>query len=230
MLQYILDNYFILLYFIALVLSVIKYRLYYDTVLKYLPIILGYVLMSEILGAIVRDIDDIQLVYIPEYYNYNTIIFNIFDIVFFLYFFYVFYQLSDKPINKIIIKYGSIVFLISCTVNLFYQDFYTQPQNYAIIVGAIILIFACLTYLYKIFTEEQKFVPRRNLLFWISIGLLFFYTYYPISMYILSFNYDLYSMYNITKYHYACISVLYSCFIIGFISMRRLRLPIKQTE
>jgi len=230
MLEYILNNYYICFYFIALVLSITRYRLYYDTILKYLPIILSYVLLSEILGAIVRDVDDIQLVYIPEYYNYNTIIFNIFDIVFYLYFFYIFYQLIENKRSRILIKYGGVLFLLTCIVNLFLQDFYTEPQNYAIIAGAIVLIFACLTYLYKIFTEEQKFIPRKNLLFWISLGLLMFYICYPISMYILSFDYQLYITYNLSKYHYISIATMYLCFIIGFLSMRRLRLPMRQTN
>jgi hypothetical protein len=44
MLEYILNNYFMLLYFLALILSIAKYHLYYDTILKYLPILIVYIL------------------------------------------------------------------------------------------------------------------------------------------------------------------------------------------
>ena len=100
-----------------------------------------------------------------EYYNYNTVIFNIFDIIFFLYFYYIFYHIIDKSISKKIIKYGSWVFLATCIINLFLQDFYLQPQNYAILIGAIILLYAVLTYLYQILKKDQKLPVHTNLTF-----------------------------------------------------------------
>ena len=161
MFEYFLNNYFLLLYLLAFISSLAKYRLYYDTILKYLPIVIAYTLLSETLGLMVRDIDEIQIIYKQEYYNYNTVIFNIFDIIFFLYFFYVYYHIIDKSISKKVIKYGSWMFLVTCIMNLFIQDFYLEPQNYAIIIGSIILLYAVLTYLSKIFKEEQK-LPQQQ--------------------------------------------------------------------
>jgi hypothetical protein len=223
MLAYLLDNYYMPLYFIALVLCIIKYQLYYDTVLKYFPILLAYTFMSEVLGLIVRDVDDIQLVYKQGYYNYNTIIFNIYDIIFFLYFFYVYYQLSESRLTKNIIKYGGLCLILTCIVNLFLQDFYTEPQNFAIIVGSIILIYTASNYLYKLIINKYKLPVYRNLLFWISLGILFFYICYPITMYILSFHYEFFTTHNLSKYHYISIGVFYTYIIIGLILMRRLR-------
>jgi uncharacterized membrane protein YidH (DUF202 family) len=185
MLEYILNNYFMLLYFLALILSIAKYHLYYDTILKYLPILIVYTFLTETLGIIIRDVDEIQIIYKQEYYNYNTAIFNIFDIIFFLYFFYVFYHIIENSLCKKVIKYGSVVFVLTCTINLFVQDFYVDPQNYAIIIGAIILLYAVLNYLYNIFSKKHKLPLHNNLLFWISLGILIFYTFYPVSMYIL---------------------------------------------
>ncbi|KKN94231.1 hypothetical protein LCGC14_0190550 [marine sediment metagenome] len=224
MLEYLLDNYYIPLYFIALVLSIAKYQLYYDTVLKYFPILLAYTFLSEVLGLIVRDVDDIQLVYKQEFHNYNTIIFNVFDIIFFLYFFYTYYQLSKYLVTKKIIKYGSAFFIITCIGNLFFQDFLTEPQNFGIIVGSIILLYAAIIYLYELVTIKHKLPLHTNLLFWISIGVIFFYTCYPTTMYILSFHYELFTSHNLSKYHYATIGVFYSCIITGLLFMKRLRI------
>jgi hypothetical protein len=141
--------------------------------------------LTETLGIIIRDVDEIQIIYKQEYYNYNTAIFNIFDIIFFLYFFYVFYHIIENSLCKKVIKYGSVVFVLTCTINLFVQDFYVDPQNYAIIIGAIILLYAVLNYLYNIFSKKHKLPLHNNLLFWISLGILIFYTFYPVSMYIL---------------------------------------------
>ncbi len=224
MLAYILDNYFMPLYLIALVLCIIKYQLYYDTVLRYFPILLAYTLMSEVLGLIVRDVDDIQLVYKQEFYNYNTIIFNIYDIIFFLYFFYIYYQLSDNITTKNIIKYGGACFLLTCIVNLFLQDFYTEPQNFAIIIGSAIIVYTASIYLYKMIITKYKLPVYRNLLFWISVGILFFYIWYPTAMYILSFHYDFFTNHNFSKYHYISIAVFYTCIIVGLTLMKRLRI------
>tara|TARA_R110002074_G_scaffold59183_1_gene144219 strand:+ start:50484 stop:51137 length:654 start_codon:yes stop_codon:yes gene_type:complete len=213
-----------LLYLIALILSITKYHLYYDSLLKYLPILIGYTFLTETFGIIIRDVDEIQIIYKQGYYNYNTVIFNIFDIIFFTYFFYVYYHIIDNLNSKKIIKYGTWVFLVICVFNLFIQDFYVYPQNYAIIIGSLILLFAVLTYLNKVFQEQQGLLLHTNLLFWISIGILFFYTCYPVTMYILSNYYDVYSEYNLSVFHYATIGVFYSCISIGFILMKRLRI------
>jgi hypothetical protein len=213
-----------LLYFLALLLSIVKYHLYYDSLLKYLPILIGYTFLTETFGIIIRDVDEIQIIYKQEYYNYNTVIFNIFDIVFFLYFFYVYYHLIDISFSKKVIKHGAIVFLATCIYNLYIQDFYVSPQNYAIIIGSIILLFAVATYLYKMYSEQHRLPLHTNLLFWISMGVLIFYTCYPISMYILTYHYDFYIETNLSAFHYAAIGVFYSCIITGFMMMKRLRI------
>lgn len=226
MIEYLSHNYYIPLYFITLILSMVKYRLYYDTILKHLPIIFAYTLLSEVLGLLVRDLEDIQIIYDKEFYNYNTIIFNIFDIIFFLYFLYIYYHIIENSRSKKIIKYGSVLFIFSSIINLFFQDFYIDPQNYAIIIGSVILLYAVLMYLYNTTIEKHRLPLRNNLLFWISTGLLIFYIWYPISMYILTFNYSLYTEYNLSAYHYATIGLFYSCIIIGLTLMKRLRTAI----
>lgn len=225
MLDYLISNYFILLYFIALILSLVKYRLYYDTILKHLPILFSYTLLSELLGLLVRDIEEVQLIYVEDFYNYNTIIFNIFDIIFFLYFFYIYHQIIKNHKHKKIIQYGSILFLLLCIINLMVQNFYIEPQNLAITYGAILLLFSTFAYLWQLLTEKYRIPLRNNLLFWISTGLTVFYICYPVTMNFLSFNYGFYTKYHLTIYHYAAIGVLYSCIIIGFILMKRFRTP-----
>lgn len=152
------------------------------------------------------------------------IIIQLFSIFFISSFFYVFYHIIKNSLCKKVIKYGSVVFVLTCTINLFVQDFYVDPQNYAIIIGAIILLYAVLNYLYNTFSKKHKLLLHNNLLFWISIGILIFYTFYPISMYILIYHYDFCNEYNLSVFHHAIIGVLYSCIIIGFMLMKRLRI------
>jgi len=223
MLEYLLNNYFFFLYSLALVLCIIQYKYYFDSVLKYLPVLIGYTLINELLGLLIRDVDEIQLIYNQTYYNYNAIIFNIFDIIFFLYFFYIYKNTIRNKMVKNITTYGTIVFLISCIVNLFFQSFYVEPQSYAIIVGALLLLINAITYLIEICQPNQNSILKRNLLFWISIGIVIFYSIYPFSMYLVSFNFQLYHTYNFTWIHFASLGIFYTFIIIGLALMRKFK-------
>lgn len=221
MLEVFKQQYFMLFYLIALILALKRYNLYYDTHLKFLPILITYTLSSEVLGYIIRNVEDVQIIYEEKYTYYNTAIFNIFDIVFFLYFLFVFKNSINEVKSKKIINFGIVLFILTSFINLFIQDFRTEPQSFAIIIGCITLIYASFTYIIKLFKKNQLIPPYRNLLFWISIGLIIFYSLYPISMYLVSYKYDLFKTYNLSSYHHITIATMYGFFIIGFIVMKR---------
>lgn len=84
------ENYFMLFYALTLFVSLATYRKYYDTALKYFPIIIAYTLLNEILGFLIREYDDIQIIYSVNEYYQNALIFNVFDLVFYLYFYYIY--------------------------------------------------------------------------------------------------------------------------------------------
>ena len=220
MLDFLKIHYFDILYGIALVYSIIKYRYYFDSILKYFPILIGYTLLSELLGFIIRHSDNFQLVYKQGYSYYNQLIYNIFDVVFFLYFFYVFWQAVKNSKVKKFIKLGIVLFILVSIINPFTQDIVILPQMYAIITGSIVLIFCVLNYLYErreIKNEKQK----ANLLFWISIGLLTFYLFYPIVISIGILDYELYQQFRLGQINRILIAAMYSCFIIGFAKTKR---------
>ena len=216
------DNYFMALYAVALVLSIIRYRRYFESLLKYLPILIGYTLISESLGYFIRENDDLQIVYLEGYSFYNQLIFNIFDIIFFLYFFYVYRNAVSEIKYKKWIKYGAFLFIACTLINPFFQDFLLYPQLLASTVGSAVLI--CSIVLYFLDLKQNTNMPNHNnLLFWISLGLLIFYTFYPLILLIGFFDYDLYQKLHLRTIHHLLIVVMYSCFILGFILMRRIR-------
>ena len=216
------ENYFLVFYALAFVLSLLRYRRYYDSLLKYFPIIIAYTLISEVLGYFIRVNDNLQLVYLEGYSFYNQLIFNIFDIVFFLYFFYVFRNALANLRFKNWIKYGAVLFIISSIINPFFQDFLIYPQMIASTVGSVVLIFSILLYLFGK-KSLAKVSNHQNLLFWISLGLLLFYSFYPFILLIGYFDYELYKKLHIRIIQHVLIALMYSCFILGFILMRRIR-------
>ncbi len=220
--DFLVGNYFMLFYALAFIFSMVRYSKYYHTVLKYLPILIGYTLITEVLGFLIRDYDTIQIVYIDEYSYYNHLIFNLFDVIFFLYFFYVYRNTISSPKFKNWIKYGAILFIMCSIINPFFQDFLLYPQLLASTIGSIVLIFSILLY----FLDKKAIVNvpnRQNLLFWISWGLLFFYTFYPFILLLGYFDDELYKQFHVRMVQHILIAVMYSCFILGFILMRRIR-------
>ncbi|WP_144804970.1 hypothetical protein [Maribacter sp. MAR_2009_72] len=49
-----------------------------------------------------------------------------------------------------------MAFLLACIINLWIQDFYTEPQALAIIIGSLLLIFGALTYLRVLNSQDSK--------------------------------------------------------------------------
>ncbi len=222
--KFLINNYYVFLYGITLIISLVRYRKYFDSILKYLPILIGYTLLNEILGNLIREIDDLQIVYLEGYSYYNHLVYNIFEIVFFLYFFYVYRNAVSKIKFKNWIKYGAFLFITCSIINPFFQDFLLYPQMIALTIGSIVLIFSILLY----FLDKKtitNFPNRYNLLFWISLGLLLFYTFYPFIILLGFFDYELYQKLHIRIIHHVLIAVMYLCFILGFMLMRRIRPP-----
>ena len=149
-------------------------------------------------------------------------IFNIFDIAFFLYFYFIFWNILSSSKFKKWTKYGAILFIISSIINPFFHDFVLYPQLLATSVGSMILIGCILLYFKELRTNA--YTPNvHNLLFWISIGLLIFYSLYPFILLVGYFNYELYQKFHMHQIHHVLIAAMYSCFIIGFLLMQRMR-------
>ncbi len=219
-----LRNYsFIILYGVALLLSIFRYDKYFDSVLKYLPILIGYIFLTEILGAYISKNENFQIIFLDGHKINNTLIFNILDIIIFSYFFYVFWKSLKSQKQKKLVKYGSWLFLMTCLINPFLQDFILYPQTFAIVVGSSNLILCILLYLKQLKENKNGLPNRNNLLYWVALGLLVFYIAYPFLIIIgLSYS-EVYTKFNIREIHQFFICIMYSCFIIGFLKMRKMR-------
>lgn len=227
-LEFLKNNYFVIIYGVTLFFSLIRYRRYFDSILKYLPILIAYTLLTEILGYYILEYEEFQIIYIEKYAFNNSIVYNIFDIIFFMYFFYIFWFAVENSNNKKIIQYGSIFFIIASLINLFFQKFWLFPQIYSIIAGSTVLVLCTLLYLKELNKKSKNISKQNNLLFWICIGLVVFYPFYPVFIIIGQYHYKLYSqLFKIP--HHALIALMYIFFIIGFIKMHRMK-PIQEED
>lgn len=205
-------------YCIALLLSLKKYHLYFNSVLKYLPVLIAYAILSELLGYLIMTFDSFQVVTAKEYSYANNLIYNIYDIICFLFFYYVFYKILKVKAHKKLIISGILIYFLTFIVNPFFEDFTIFPQIFASGIGSMFLIICICCYFYELKKGEQS---PYILFVWISIGLLIFYLFIPFILYLGIYNYPLYQELNLRQIHHLLIAALYMCWIIGFISVKQ---------
>jgi len=226
------SNFILVLYGITLVLSVWRLPKYFDSNLKFLPIIIGYIFCTEILGYLVSVYDDFSFIPSNENYSsYTLVIYNIYDLFFFTFFYYVYWKTITSKKIKQTIKYGGILFLISFVTNILFKNMLTNEMWYAYIIGGLILIIAILAYLSSVLFKPNITRHSTNLLFWISIGLLVFHLgYVPITLIKnAGLNLRLEHYHLLKNIQLVLILFTYSCFIIGFLKMHRMK-PIEEEK
>jgi len=220
------NNFVLALYAITWIFSIIKLPKYFDSTLKYLPIIIGYTLFNEILGALIYNIEDFTLFSEEEYSSYTLFIYNIYDLIFFSFFFYIYWKSIANNGAKTKIKNGALLFILSLVVNAIIVNPMKYELWYAYVIGSIFLIISSILYLKSLKLKSGSVGISTNLLFWISIGLLIFHVgYMPITIYKnsnLNITVDDYA--NVKIVHIALIVIMYTCFIIGFLRMKRFKL------
>ena len=210
-------------YAAAIVMALVRYPKYFDTPLKYFPILLMYTFLNETLGYIISYSDKYNFVWSDFYSTYNVVIYNIYNIVFFLYFFvvYRYYFLNKKHRNFALI--AIIIFLISAIINPLVENFMLEQQTYTYVVGAALLICCIIFYFMEVYSKLGRWFLSRDLVSWVSLGLLIFYMGYlpiKISRYY-STMYGLKEAAYVRNIQIGLVIAMYSCFIIGFWRMRR---------
>lgn len=223
LLDAILENTYKPLYAITLLVALIKYPKYYNSPLKFFPVLLMYTFLTETLGYITKNYEQYQISFYTTFVNHNVIIYNIYNLVFFSYFLYVYRSSINNEKYKEHILYGSILFLVVALINPFFQSFKLESQLFTYITGGLLIIYCTILFFLENRNRQESTNYKHTALKWISIGLLIFYSgYIPIraSRY---YNY----LYRVNEYvhlrriHLTLICLLYLCFIIGLLRMRR---------
>lgn len=216
-LEFLKNNYYFLLYFAILAIALLRYRRYFDSVLKYFPILIGYTILTEALGFLILNFEAFQINYSEEYPYSNNAIYNIYDLVFFFYFYYIFYTVVKDRKSKVFIKYGALLYIVASAINPFFENWIIFPQTYAATVGSVVLLMGILLYFVDSKYRKEK---NKNLLVWICIGLLIFNLFFPIIMLIALHNIKFYQEFHLRQVHHVLIVAMYSCFMVGFVQLK----------
>ena len=191
----------------ALVGSIFYYK-YNNTFLKYFLIILWFTAVNEFLG------------YFLHHHNIlrnNSIIYNIYHFINFSFLFILLKNYVSKKKHKNWINTFLLLYIISFFANLFIQDYFKQVQTLPFIIGAILIVISIFFYFLEILNTDKVLDVSKNLLFWISVGLLLYFIGKIPTRMTRNYYYEITDFENIFIVEYMLSIVMNSLFIIGFI-------------
>ncbi len=190
------------------IISVVYYKKYQHTPLKYLPYYLWYAVILE-MGAIL--LTDIFKMYNVWWYNIGI---NI-EILFYL---FLFYQFTDKQISKKIILYGGIIYEAYFLISYLIDNDWNMFQNFPFSFGGLLIIIVVLMFLIEMFQSDKILYFYKYLIFWISVGLLV-YNIIPLPLFVVRvmIKADLYEFTGLMNIQYFANIFMYLSFIYGFI-------------
>lgn len=148
---------------VAITASFYFYK-YKSTFLKYFLAILWF-------GVLI----DAVAIYCIENFNYNAIVYNLYHLFNFTLLLLIYRAHVEKTKNKKLISYFIYIFLLVYIFNMFFQNYITQILTAPFIVGGIFVITSIILYFTEILYSDKLLNITRNLLFWISTGLLLYF-------------------------------------------------------
>lgn len=211
--EFIQNHYFLVIYGITWIFSAIYYKKYFDTYLKYFPILIAYTFFNELLGTLIS-LDEFAL--FSKFSTANALIYNIYSIVFFPYFFFIYWKINSNRKYKAWIKYLSTIAITAIIINSFFFNPLIKALYFAIAFCSIVLVLCIIFYELDKKTKTTSYPEKYNLLRWISGGLFLFYSIFPIIFLIRFFNLDYWIDYNLGTIQKILIVLKYLLFCIGF--------------
>lgn len=219
--DFLLNQFYLPLYLLTWIISLLRYRRFFDTALKYLPILIIYTFFTELLGYFIKYNDEFQFFSDGRYAWHNVIIYNIYQVVFFIFFFEVYRKLVQKPAFKKQIHYLSVFCLLVYVINAALRNPLHYQMTYAHIIGSVIMLYILGIYFREKYLEETLYPLKFNLMFWVSLGLTVFYTFFPLILIIYLLNLNIEIQIYFRPILLTSIAVMYSLIIIGLLAGKR---------
>ncbi|HTR28585.1 MAG TPA: hypothetical protein VMH27_04915 [Puia sp.] len=193
----------------ALIAGIVRYRSIQPAVLRLLLPFLAFTLIMEVIGKIT-----------VKMHVQNHWIFNFFTCCEFLFYSYIYSKLLADPKWVRVVRYGMIAYPVLFVANISFGEGFNHFHTITYRVGSVMIVIWCYLYFRQIMRSEAFESVLRVPAFWISTGLLFFYTgffFYMSAAYIL-----MYTKLVIDKIVWYAISgtlnaILYGSFLIAFL-------------
>jgi len=208
------DFYF---YIIAagVIAGIFRYRQIKPAVLLLFVPFLALSLVMEIIGKIQVNM-----------HVYNHWVFNFFTCFEFLFYSYIYARLLDDPNWIRIVRYAMILYPALFLANIFFIQGFNRFHTYTYLIGSVMIVYWCYLFFRQMMRSEAADSVLRIPAFWISTGLLFFYT--GFFFYMSAGNILMYTKLVIDKVVWFAISgtlnaILYGCFLIAFLCQDTLK-------
>ena len=221
MIEFLRSSYFIILYLIILIVAIVTYRKYFDTALKLFPIYMAYTFFTELLGYFIFAFEEFSFFEDLRYSWHNVVVYNLYSILVFSFFSWVYYQVLKKNNHKKIVRWGSLTVLFSYLISCFFQNPLHTGLFYAEAIASLFLLAVIFLYFKEKRTTNSSWFEKHNLMFWISIGLCTFHTFFPF-LYVTGFlKPEIWITYHFRDILKILILISYSMFLIGLLTCKR---------
>ncbi|WP_132065776.1 hypothetical protein [Aquimarina spinulae] len=190
----------------AIVATIYYYKYKNTHVLKYFIFLLWYVAINEIIGLYIRS----------ENWD-NVLLINIYNVINFTYILILYRSYLNEKKSKKIALILCITYLIIFIINGFYENYFIKFQSIPYIIAAFAVIITISLYFREILNSEKVLNAKRNLLFWISVGLLIYFVGNIPFRILRNYYNELTDATILFLVNFTLTVIMNICFIIGFI-------------
>jgi hypothetical protein len=193
----------------AFLAGAVRFRQLRPVFLRLFVPFLGLSLIAEGIGVVLRTRG-----------IHDHLFFNFFTSFEFLFYSYIYLRLIEQPRKRAIVRYGMLLYPVLFLVNMLFWEGFTHFHTITYRVGSVMVVVWCCFYFGELMRSPGYISILRNPSFWISTGLLFFYT--GFFFYMTAGDKLIYSKLKISDFIFDVISetlnvILYGCFLIGFV-------------
>ena len=162
---------------LAAIIGTIYFYKYKHTPLKYFLFLLWYIVLTEFFVLYARE-TGVLIFYTDEHGNRYTVWFhNLLRFITFSSLLFIYYNYLNTVKFKKYIKLFGIIYIGTSLINWsFIQDFNLESSEIPRIIGSLFLITTVIFFFIELLRSEKIVVFHKMLLFWISVGLLLFYS------------------------------------------------------
>ncbi len=180
--------------------------------LKWFPVFLTYIFLNDLIGLKIKPL-------FPD--ANNLILYNISTTITFIFIFYIYYQYCKTRTNKRLILFFLSLYISILFIGGWIENYLYQLQSIPFLLGALLLMASIIFYYIELLKTEQTREITKDLLFWISAGLLIYYI-GKIPFRVVRDYYASISSYSILFILNSILTIIMNgCFIIGFIMNKR---------
>jgi hypothetical protein len=190
---------------VTTIIAWVKYGKYNKTLLKYLPHYLSYAVILEIGGDFFINED-----------NPSTVWYNIGINIEILFYLVIFYLYLKNPKSKKLVIYAGIIYEIYFLVNVLILESWSNYQVFPFTLGGIFLIIIIFLFLLEMFKSDKILHTQKYLIFWVALGLLFYYI-IPLPLFVIRSILPASELSFLMTIQYIANIIMYLSFIYGFL-------------